>query len=141
MRQEVIIVDQKKLVEILAFWVVNTVVLLVSSFVFESKVVLGNDKVSMPMAAVLAGAIITAVGYLVPPIVARLGFKPKNENIWGGIYFVANAVVVWIVKRFATLLGFGVASIFHVILVAVLLTAAQWAAARATGAMGKTSKR
>lgn len=133
--------DQKKLVEILAFWVVNTAVLLVSSFIFSGNVVLGNDKLSMPMAAVLSGLIITAVGYLVQPAVARSGYKVKNENVWGGIYFVANAAVVWVVKRFALVLGLGVASIFYVILVAVLLTAAQWAVARATGAMAKTGKR
>ncbi|MBI3282615.1 hypothetical protein HYZ70_00890 [Candidatus Curtissbacteria bacterium] len=133
--------DQKKLVEILAFWVVNTAVLLISSFIFGNNVVLGNDKVSAPMAAVISGGIITAFGYLVPPVVARSGYKIKNENLWGGIYFVANALVVWVVKRFALLLGLGVASIFYVILVAVLLTGAQWAAARATGAMGRTSKR
>lgn len=148
--------DQKKLVEILAFWVVNAAVLLISSFIFANNVVLGNDKVSAPMAAVISGAIITAFGYLVPPVVKKSGYKQslqsssgysqiaglkiKNENTWGGIYFVANAAVVWVVKRFALLLGLGVASIFYVILVAILLTGAQWAAARATGAMRKTSK-
>lgn len=132
--------DQKKLVEILAFWVANTIVLLVSSFIFEGNVVLGNDKVSMPMAAVLSGAIITAFGYVVPPVVARSGYRIKNEKIWGGVYFVANAAVVWVIKRFALLLGLGIISIFYVILVALLLTGAQWAAARATGAMARSSK-
>lgn len=140
MRREVITVDQKKLVEILAFWVANTIVLLVSSFIFEGNVVLGNDKVSMPMAAVLSGAIITAFGYLVPSVVAKSGYRIKNEKIWGGVYFVANAAVVWVIKRFALLLGLGIASIFYVILVALLLTGAQWAAARATGAMVRSSK-
>lgn len=133
--------DQKKLVEILAFWVVNSLGLLVASFIFSGNVVLGNDKLSLPMATLLGGLIITAGGYLVRPLVAKSGYRVKNEQIWVGIYFVANAVVLWVVKRFALVLGLGIASIFYVALVAALLTAAQWAAAYATGAMGKRGKR
>lgn len=132
--------DQKKLVEILAFWVANTIALLVASYVFGRNVELGNDKLSMPVAAVLSGLIITGAGYLVPPIIEKIGYKVKNENIWGGIYFVANVLVVWVIKRFALVLGLGVASIFYVLLVAVLLTAAQWGAAYATGAVKKGQK-
>jgi hypothetical protein len=132
--------DQKKMVEYLAFWVVNTAVLLVSSFIFSGNVVLGNDKVSMPFAALLCGLIITVFGYLVPPAVAKSGYKVKDEKIWGGIYFASNVIIVWVIKRFALLLGLGVASILYVFLVALLLTAAQWGAAMATGATGKGKK-
>lgn len=129
--------DQKKLVEYLAFWVVNSVVLLVSSFIFSGNVVLGNDKLSMPLAALVCGLIITVFGYLVPPAVVKTGYKVKDEKVWGAIYFASNVIIVWIIKRFALLLGFGVASILYVLLVGVLLTAAQWGTAIATGATKK----
>lgn len=129
--------DQKKIVELLSFWVVNSLVLLVSSAIFGGSVVLGNDKVSAPMAAVLAGLIITAASYLVPPIVARSGFKVKSDPIRGVILAGANFVIVWIIKRLAQLTGLGVANIFYVVVLAALLTLGQWAVAKATGGMVK----
>lgn len=132
--------DQKKIVEFLAFWVVNTLVLLVSSLIFSGNVVLGNSNLSVAHAAIVCGLIITVFGYLVPTVVKKTGYSIKNENIWGAIYFGANAVIVWVIKRFALILGFGVSSILFVVLVAVLLTVAQWAAAIATGAMKKAKK-
>lgn len=145
--------DQKKMVQFLSFWVVNTVVLLVSSFIFGGNVVLGNDKVSMPMAAVISGLIITLAGLAVDPLVKRwglvenlkstlkaTGLKMKDDALWGIIYLVFNIIVVWIIKRFALLIGLGVASIMYVFIVGILLTVAQWGAAIVNGAAKNPSK-
>lgn len=128
--------DQKKLVVFLSFWVVNAVVLLVASVIFGGNVVLGNAKVSTPMAAIISGLIITGLTYGVQPLVDRSGLKVKGNTI-GGIYLVANIVFVWIIKRFALLLGLGVANILYTILVGALLTGGQWAVEKATGQMAK----
>lgn len=128
--------DQKKLVGFLGFWVANAIVLLIASVIFGGNVVLGNAKVSTPMAAIISGLIITGLTYLVQPLVDRGGLKVKG-NAMGGVYLVANIVFVWIIKRFALVLGLGVANILYTILVGVLLTGGQWAVAKATGQMTK----
>lgn len=128
--------DQKKLVGFLSFWVVNTVVLLVASVIFSGNVVLGNSRVSTPMAAIISGLIITGLNYLVQPLVAKSGFRVKG-NLMAGVYLVANIVFVWIIKRFALTLGLGVFNILYTVLVGILLTAGQWAVVKATGQMTK----
>ena len=128
--------DQKKLVGFLSFWVVNTVVLLLASVIFSGNVVLGNSRVSTPIAAILSGLIITGLNYLVQPLVAKSGLKVKG-NAMAGVYLAANIVFVWIIKRFALLLGLGVVNILYTILVGILLTVGQWAVAKATGQMAK----
>lgn len=126
--------DQKKVIEVLGFWVVNAIVLLLASLIFRDNIVLGNDKVSTPMAAVLAGLVITGLTYLVRPIVAKSGLKVKGEYNWGIVYLVANTLIVWVIKRLALVLGLGVANIFFTLILAVLLTVGQWAVAKVTGA-------
>lgn len=130
----------KKLVNFLSFWVGNSVVLLISSAVFGSNVVLGNDKLSSPLAAVISGLILTALLFLVPPAVEKGGYKVKNENWWPGIFLVVNVVFLWIIKRLAIVSGVGVTSIFWVIILAIFVTAVELAVAKTTGAMEKSKK-
>lgn len=127
--------DQIKLIQVLAVWVVNAIVLLVSASIFPGNVVLGNATVTKPLAGVLGGLVLTLVIYLVIPLVAKIDFKIKNENAWYGIFYVGNFLVVWIIKRFADFTGLGVSSILFVIFVAALLTLGQWAVFKVTGGM------
>lgn len=126
--------DQKKVVGFLAYWVVNAVVLLVAAAIFSGNVVLGNKDISAPLAAVLVAVVITVLTYLVEPVVAKSGMRQnlksltiKDEYSNGLIYLGANVVIVWVVKWFASTLGLGVANIFYVVLVGILLTLGQWA--------------
>ena len=145
--------NQKKTVEFLAFWLANTVALLVLAMVFKNNIVLGNDKVSMPMAAVVCGLILTVFGAFVDPLVkksgmigslksvlASAGMKTKDEALWGIFYLAANIVAVWVVKRFALIVGLGISSILFTLIAAVVLTGAQWAAAISTGASNHDKK-
>ena len=130
--------DQKKLFQFLSFWVVDVVVLLVASLIFKNNVVLGNDKVSTALAAVVCGFIITVLITLVDPAVKKSDFKVKNENLWAVIYFVVNALGIWVLKRFALMIGLGVSNLFFVAILALILTVAQWGAALANGSMKKS---
>ena len=129
--------DSKKLVAFLSFWVANSVLLLVASAIFGNNVVLGNDKLSIPMAAVFSGFILTALTSLVQPVVKKSGYKIKNENAWPVIFLVANFVIIWVIKRLAIVTGFGISSFWYVLILAVVATAVQWGVAKATGAMSK----
>lgn len=132
--------DQKKAVNFLSFWVANTVVLLLAAAVLGANVVLGNDKLSGPLAAVISGFILTLLIYLVPLAVARSGYKIKNENIWPAIFFIANFVLIWVIKRLAIISGLGISSILWAIVVALVVTLAELGVAKTTGAM-KTAKK
>ena len=126
--------NQKKIVGFLAYWVANSVVLLVAALIFKGNVVLGNKDISGPAAAVLCGLIISVLTLLVEPLVAKSRIKEsfkslkiKDENLNGLAYLIANIALVWVLKWFASVLGLGISSVFYAILVGVILTVGQWA--------------
>lgn len=126
--------NQKKVVGFLAYWVANSVVLLVAALIFKGNVVLGNKDISGPAAAVLCGLIISVLTLLVEPLVAKSRIKEsfkslkiKDENLNGLAYLIANIALVWVLKWFASVLGLGISSVFYAILVGVILTVGQWA--------------
>ena len=132
--------DQKKVVNFLSFWVANTVVLLLGSVVLKSNVVLGNYKLSAPLAAIISGLILTGLIYLVPEVVKRSGYKIKDQNIWVAAYFIANVAIIWIIKRLAIITAFGISSIFWVLVVALVVTLVELGVAKITGAMKLAKK-
>ena len=127
--------DQKKAVNFLSFWVANSVVLLLAAAVLGNNVVLGNNNLSGPLAAVISGFILTLLIYLVPFAVERSGYKIKNENIWPAIFFVANAVIIWVIKRLAIVTALGISNILWVLVLALVVTLAELGVAKTTGAM------
>ena len=144
---------QNKLAQFLAFWVANSLSLIVLSMIVKNSVVLGNSKVSMLEAAILSGLILTVVGGVVDQFVRKsgmveslvttfksAGMKMKAESIWGMVYLVVNIILVWVIKKFALIVGLGVSDILFTLIVAVVLTGAQWAAAIATGASNSGKK-
>ena len=129
--------NQKMLVSFLGFWVANSVVLLVLSLILSGNVVLGTDKLTSPMAAVLSGFLLTVVQFLVRPAVEKSGYIVKNSNLWAAIYLVVNFLGIWVIKRLAQITGLGVSSLLFVLIVAVVATAAGWGVAQLTGQMAK----
>lgn len=134
-----------KLVGFFGIWVAYSVVLLLASAVFGDNVVLGNDKISGPMAAVVSALILNVAGYGVMPAVERIGLKrnlklPKvgEQQFWTVTYLVANFIFVWVIKRFAQVTGFGVSNLLYVLILAIVLTVVGWGVAKATGMMAKT---
>lgn len=124
--------DNDKLIRFLGFWIATSVMLLICSAIFGNNVVLGNDRVSGSMAAVFAGFILTGINYLVPKALAKSDFKVKKESQWAIIFLISNAIVVWIIKRLAQITGLGISSILYVVVVAILVTVAQWAVDKVT---------
>lgn len=130
--------SNQKLISFFSLWIANSLVLLVASLIFVGNVVLGNDKVSTPMAAVIAGFVLTALMLVVEPAVGKSGYKVTNQNVWGLIYLVYNVAALWILKRFALVLGLGISSLVWVAIIGVVLTLVQWGVVMTTGSMKKS---
>lgn len=118
--------DQKKLINFLALWVANTIIVLLFDAIFGNNIVLGNNKVSPSMAAVLAGFILSGVAYFLPGKIEKAELKIKNIYALLGVYFVAYAVVIWIIKRFALLTGLGIANNLYLLILALVVTVVGW---------------
>ncbi|MBI2598625.1 hypothetical protein HYW40_00140 [Candidatus Curtissbacteria bacterium] len=130
----------EKLISFFGFWLANALAVLAAALVFKGNIVLGTDKVSMPMAAVIAGFTVTVLTTLVAPAVDRTGYKVKDKRLWVVIYLLANLLILWIIKRFALVLGLGISGIIYVVILGVILTAVQWGVVAATGSMIKAKK-
>lgn len=120
--------SQEKLIRFLSLWIVNSVVLNIATLVSGGNVVLGTDKISKSMAAVVVGLVLTGLSYAVPKLVSRLDFKLKNEYSWQLIFFAANFIVIWVIKRFALITGLGISNNLFVLILAVAVTIVQWKA-------------
>lgn len=118
--------DKNQLVNFLILWFTNAIVLLVLSLAFGGNVVLGNDRISRAMASVFSAFLLTGLVSLVVPVVERSGLKVKNQAAFTVFYFIANFLGVWVIKTLALVTGLGVASILFVLIVAVVVTVAQW---------------
>lgn len=123
----------KNLVAYLVSWAINVALLwLLATFVLKGSVVLGNARLSTLTAAVLSGLILTVITSFVRPAVKASGFKVKGMMYWIAIYYAVTVVGLWLIKRFAEVIGLGIASILHVLIVAVVIVAVQSAVAKYT---------
>lgn len=114
--------DQTRIIKFLATWVVNSILLVVISQIFNGSVVLGNAVLSKGLAAVFSGFLITLVFFLVPVAVEKSEAKIKDFRLWLILDFVSLIIGVWIVKRMSVLTGLGIANILLVLVVAILVT-------------------
>lgn len=142
-----------KLVNFLAIWVAQTIVLILASSVFGGNVVLGNASLTGPAAAILSGFLLTVLVTLARPVFVKneidrgfgqliksFGLKLKQDHLWALLFLGVNVIGLWIIKRLASVTGLGISNIVFVLIVAVVLTFAGWAAVAAVGALGKTPK-
>ena len=117
--------EQKKAISFLTVWVSITLTALILLVLLGSNFVLGNMSITKPVAGLIFGLVIALVFFAANPIASKLDIKVKDERIWAGIYFVANAFVIWIVKRLATFTGIGVSNIIFVLVIAAVVTVAE----------------
>lgn len=133
--------SNQKLINFFSLWIASSVVFLAASMALAGHVVLGNDKVSTPMAAVISGFVLVALMTVVAPAMDRSGYKIKSQMGQAVIYLVFNLVVLWVLKRFALVLGLGISSLMYVVILGVVLTLVQWGVVAATGSMTKSKGR
>ena len=65
---------------------------------------------------------LTAVYFLTGPITTKLNIRVKDEKARALVFFIGNVIIIWTVKRLATITGVGISSIFFVLAVAAIIT-------------------
>ncbi len=111
----------------LSFWVmlvVNVLVIFLAHLLFPMGVVLGTHSLSMSWALILSMSLLSLLCVWGMQCVAyhewRRGkeYSPKD---WMVMYFVLDVVSVWVIARFASHLGFGIAHWWVALLLGVVL--------------------
>lgn len=110
----------------LSFWIVNSILLWVVGQLVPKEVVLGNQHVLSLWASILAGFILAAVDSLVGPTLAMTKVKPTGDYHWVLTFFAANSVALWIITRFALLIGVGIAAFWWAVILGIIITFGQW---------------
>ena len=114
--------DQKKTLSFLTLWVGSTISLLILSVVLGGNIVLGNMSITRPVAGLMFGLVLTVVYFLTAPAATKLNIRVKDEKAWALVFFIANVIVIWTVKRLANITAVGISSIFFVFVVAAIIT-------------------
>lgn len=97
----------------LTFLLGNAVVVYGAAMIFPTQVVLGTDMISPFMGLFYSMVVFTLIGVGLMPVIQMgaqmLNYK-MNNNAWLVAYLVINVASLWLVARFAELLGMGIAS-------------------------------
>ncbi len=108
----------------LILWGVNSLIVYIAPFIAPGYVVLGNDKSGPVVSAILSGVIIVALMTLGMKLASyAVSFKKGSEAALGGILLIVNTLAIWITARFADITGFGIASFWVSIALAVIVSA------------------
>ena len=115
----------KKYYGFISFWVLDSLLLYLATLAYPTVYVLGNFRLSVLWAAIVAGFIWTVLVWFSEPIVAivKLKVPDKMQMVF---YLFANFVALWLVARISPYSGFGVASFVWAFVLALLANFAQW---------------
>mgnify|MGYP001609295389 CR=1 FL=1 len=111
---------------LISIGIANAFVLYISSMLFPTNIVLGNNSLTPILAAVLTGFILSAVMALPEPTMKAIGLKTKNEMHLAFVYLVFNVVGLWVLGRIANYVGFGVSSFVVVFVLGFVLNFVQY---------------
>ncbi len=117
--------DQKRAFSFLMLWASITLISLILSVILGKNIVLGNMNITKPVSGLILGFVLTVTFFAVGPIISKIDIKVKDERIWVVIFFIANAFVIWVLKRLASITSIGISSIFYVFIVAAVVTLVQ----------------
>lgn len=119
----------KQLAVTFATWLIgHSAVIWFASRFFPQAVVLGNHMFSPIQALFYSMIVFTLIAVGAIPIIEHLAVaqrKALKTLDWVVIFFVVDAVGLWVVARFAEQLGLGIASWVTVIALAIVIDATQ----------------
>lgn len=110
------------------FVVVNTVVILLANMLFPQSVVLGNDLISPVMAAIYSMVVLSLMAVGMMPVIEFVTVQQKmnlTSTHWMLLYWVINTGGLWLLSRFAELLGMGLRSWVVAVVLGLVLNLVQ----------------
>ena len=118
--------ELKKYLPFLSFFVLNSIVIYLASFLRPSSFELGSATVPENIAALWAGALLTFIVWVSKPIIESFGIKPQGTALKFLFYWLANSAVIWVLARFAEVSGLGISRFYWAIVLGFTLNIAQW---------------
>ncbi len=111
-----------------SLFVTNALVLAGVNWLFPTQLVLGTNLLSPFWALLYATGVLTLIIVGLVPVIELLAAQLRlkiSDMQWMALYMVINIGALWIVGRFAEIVGLGVASWLVVVLVSVVLNMVQ----------------
>ena len=121
-------------------WLVNGLIVSLANVLMPEKLVLGTMSLSYLPALLLSSGVLAWIASITMPLFTEIEIRKQMvlaPQHWLLGYLIINIVGIWVVTRFADILGFGVASWMYVIALAIVLDIAQGMTMMAYGEMQK----
>ena len=109
-------------------WLGNGFVIALANMFFSQQIVLGTMSISSTMALVLSSGILAWAATLTMPIFTEIEIRKQmvlTPQHWMTGYLIINFIALWVVARFADVIGLGMASWFFVLGLAAILDVVQ----------------
>jgi len=114
-----------------ALFLTNIIILWLAHTLFPTQIVLGTYAISPGWAIYHSMLKLTTIGLLAMQLLTIYQWKQKitfGSQQLMLIHFAINSAALWEITRFATQLGFGISSWIVILLLSLVVTAAQRAA-------------
>lgn len=109
-------------------WFVNGLVIALANMILPNQIVLGTMSLTHIAALILSSGVLAWIATLTMPIFTAIEMRKQMvlaPQHWIIGYLIINVISLWVVARFADLLGLGIASWMYVVGLAVVLDVVQ----------------
>lgn len=107
------------------YWIITATILYIIHIFYPTSVVLGNHKFVTIEAAVYSAFWISFIMWTILDVFYSRGFRFRNLVLFLIAFLAANSVSIWMVARFAKLLGLGIVSYQWAFAMAAVITVAE----------------
>ncbi|OGM15433.1 hypothetical protein A2985_02405 [Candidatus Woesebacteria bacterium RIFCSPLOWO2_01_FULL_43_11] len=107
-------------------WLVNYAVLSLANSYFPNFYELGNVNLTTTAATFLSSFLLTLAGRLAKTALTKWGVKADGRAKRFVLFWIVNSAAIWLIARFASLTGFGIAAYYYALSLAFAATLAQW---------------
>lgn len=109
----------------LAYWFVNFLVFYLVGRILPADIVLGNWKFTALEAAIYSSFWLTVLVWTAWDFIYSRGVKFDGGVITLVYFWIVNTLGIWLIARFANILGFGIAGWIWAVIVGALADLAQ----------------
>lgn len=133
--------SQKSFIRFIGIWLVNTLIIWVASMLYPTNLVLGTANYSVLVAAILSGFLVTLLCKIAKVLLVKVGnFRLKGRILMFVVYWVINAVSIWLIARLSPFTGLGISSFQWAFILGFALNFFQWVSRQIFKAAKLTTK-